>query len=61
MKDKYQAYFFLLLWGIWLNGGGLLCTLHQSPGLHFYPFYTELLSYAVHFTELKKIYIYVPL
>ena len=42
----------LLRWGIWLSGGGLLCNLQQSPGLHFYPLnYTALLSYAMHFTE----------
>ena len=49
---KNHTRIFLLLWGIWLNGGGLLCALQQSTGLYFYPLnYTALLSYAVHFTE----------
>ena len=46
---------FLYLWGIWLSRDGLLCTLKQSHGLHFYPLnYTALLSYAVHF--FKKLF-----
>ena len=50
--QKIRTRIFLLLWGIWLSGGKLLCTLQQSTGLHFYPLnYNALLSYAVHFTE----------
>ena len=52
LTQKNIQGFFFLLGGIWLSGGGLLCTLQQSPGLLFYPLnYTALLSYAVHFTE----------
>ena len=40
---------FFLLWVIWLSRGGLLCTLQQSNGLHFYP-----LNYtALHFFPIE--------
>ena len=41
------------------RGGGLLCTLQQSTGPHFYKLnYTALVSDAVHFTaKFKKMYI----
>ena len=47
-------------WGIWWSGDWLLCTLQQSPGLHFYPLnFTALLSYAVHLTKKSQnIYVF---
>ena len=35
--EKKHTRIILLLWGIWLSGVGLLCTLYQSTGPHFYP------------------------
>ena len=51
-NTEKNTWIFLLLQGIWLSGGGLLCTVQQSTGLHLYSLiYTAFLSYAVHFTE----------
>ena len=43
-KTKLQkTRIFLLFWGIWLSGVGLLCTLQQSTGLYLNPLnYTAL-------------------
>ena len=50
--QKKITWILIFIWGILLSRVGLLCTLQQSTGLHFYPLnYTALLFYAVHFID----------